>query len=71
MPTKYKILSALIDADAELRGDPSGYHHVLVDVVDEIAKPHASQQALVDALYDLVALSFVEPDDEDPEVPSA
>ncbi len=53
------------------RAVPSGYHHVLVDVVDEIAKPHASQQALVDALYDLVALSFVEPDDEDPEVPSA
>jgi hypothetical protein len=66
MPTKYKILSALIDADAVLRGDPGGYHHVLVDVVDEIARAHASQQELVDALYDLIASSFVEPDEETP-----
>lgn len=60
MPTRYEILSALIESDSELRGDPNGYHHVVVDVVDELARQgSASRQELIDVLYDLIARSFV------------
>lgn len=65
MTTKYQVLSALINADAELRGDPSGYHHVLVDVVGEIARDRGSPQELVDAIYELIAYSFVAAPDPD------
>lgn len=60
MATKYDVLAKLIERDAEAhKHDQAGNYKVLLAVVKEISEPHASEDELVDALYDLIAECFV------------
>lgn len=60
MATKYEVLAALIEADHDRWGsDDLGLHHVIKGVVGVIAQTHGSEEELADAVYELIADSYV------------
>ena len=60
MATKYDVLASLIDADHDRwGGDDMGLHHVVSGVVGLISQTHGSEEDLADAIYDLIADSYV------------
>ncbi len=60
MATKYEVLASLIEADHERwGGDDMGLHHVIGGVVGVISKTHGSEEELADAIYELIADSYV------------
>lgn len=64
MASKYEVLSALVDAQADQWGDDAGWHHTIVGVINQISTSHGSEEALADSIYDLIADSAVASDDE-------
>lgn len=56
MATKYDVLAKLIERDAESHNlDKAGNYYLLLGVVDLISRPWESEDALNDAIYDLIA----------------
>lgn len=64
---KYDVLSALIDSQAKEQGDPTGWHHLLVGVVDELSIHHGSEEDLSDAIYDRIASGLLPEKEEESE----
>lgn len=60
MTTKYEILSALIDSQAEQHEDAVGWHYVLMGVMRDLQDNSTgviADEELADAIYDRIATS--------------
>jgi len=58
--TKYDVLAKLIERDADLTGlDRAGNYNLLIAIIHEISRGHATEDDLAEAIYDMIADVYV------------